>query len=179
MNNIPSRLADKLKYLPQKPGIYVFKDIKGEILYVGKAKNLKNRVRSYFQNGHDVLPRTQILKTQIMDLSYTVVSSETESLILENNLIKQYQPRFNVRMRDDKNYQFIKIDYQTQIPQIYSVRKITRNDASRYFGPYTSGLSVRRTLNLLTQIFHLCRSKKVSDRACFAYHLGRCPGVCI
>ncbi|OGE93151.1 MAG: excinuclease ABC subunit C [Candidatus Doudnabacteria bacterium RIFCSPHIGHO2_02_FULL_48_21] len=174
-------LAQKLKHLPNLPGIYVFKNDRGEVLYVGKAKNLKNRVKSYFLNGRDHEPRLQVMIKNIADLDYTVVSSEIESLILENNLIKQYQPRFNVRMRDDKNYQFIKIDYSTQIPQIYPVRSIEKNfrNKNKYFGPYTSGLSVKETLRLIKSVFRLCRNNKVTDRPCFAYHLGRCTGVCI
>src|SRR3989344_1279474 len=194
-----ANLSVKIKNLPQKPGVYLFKNERGEVLYVGKAKNLKNRVRTYF-HPHPTLPpqahpksdytfgeprqgggRVEAMIQNIADIDYTVVSSEIESLILENNLIKQYQPRFNVLMRDDKNYQFIKIDYYSQIPQIYTVRKIERPDEgrSKYFGPYTSGLSVRETLHLIKNVFHLCRNSKVSTRPCFAYHLGRCPGVCI
>ena len=101
-------LVSKLKHLPPKPGVYQFKNDRGEVLYVGKAKNLKNRVKTYFQNGREWEPRLQIMREQIADLDYIVVSSEIESLILENNLIKQLEPRFNVLMRDDKNYQFIK-----------------------------------------------------------------------
>ncbi len=119
-----ANLAIKLKNLPQAPGVYLFKNNRGEVLYVGKAKNLKNRVRSYFQNGRDFEARLTVMKQNIADLDYTVVSSEIESLMLENNLIKQYQPRFNVLMRDDKNYQFIKLDYSFEIPQIYTVRQV-------------------------------------------------------
>ncbi len=176
-----AKLSEKLKNLPQKPGVYLFKNDRGEVLYVGKAKNLKNRVRSYFikNQGHEM--RTILMLRQVSDLDYVVVSSELESLILENNLIKQYKPRFNVRMRDDKNYQFIKIDYELEVPQVYTVRKIEKRsrDKARYFGPYTSGLSVRETLKLINRIFHLCRNKKISTKPCFAYHLGRCLGVCI
>ncbi|OGH69422.1 MAG: excinuclease ABC subunit C [Candidatus Magasanikbacteria bacterium RIFCSPHIGHO2_01_FULL_47_8] len=171
-------LKDKLKNLPTRPGVYQFKNDRGEVLYVGKAKNLRSRVRTYFLNGRDWEPRLLIMRGQIADLDYTVVSSETESLMLENNLIKQYQPRFNVSLRDDKNFAFIKIDYDQQIPQIYPVRHLEKKQKgrARYFGPYTG--SVKWTLKLISNIFQLCRSKKVTDRACFAYHLGRCPGVC-
>ncbi len=172
-------LDAKLKNLPKKPGVYLFKGASGEVLYVGKAKNLKNRIKSYFYQGKESL-----MLRQIGDLDYIIVSNETESLILENNLIKQYRPRFNVRLRDDKNYQFIKIDYETEIPQIYPVRKMARNTKyeilnTKYFGPYTSAVSVRETLKLLRRIFHICSNKKVSNKPCFHYHLNRCPGVCI
>jgi excinuclease ABC subunit C len=183
-------IEQKLKNLPQKPGVYLFKNAQGEVLYVGKAKNLKNRVRTYFQKGQVLEPRISIMIRQAADLDYLVVASETESLILENNFIKQYHPRYNVRLRDDKNYQFLKIDYDTEIPQIYPVRKIApslsplklggeekRRSRAKYFGPYTS--SVRPTLQLIQRIFRLCQNKEVRERACFAYHLSRCPGVCI
>ncbi|MDP3741150.1 MAG: excinuclease ABC subunit UvrC, partial [bacterium] len=180
-------MKEKLVNLPQKPGVYLFKDEEGEVLYVGKAKNLKNRVRTYFQKGHEREARINLMIAEIADLDYTIVSTETESLILENNFIKQYRPRYNVRLRDDKNYQFIKIDYETEIPQIYTTRNITSSNSpsrgggskSKYYGPYTSGLSVRHTMKLLRRIFHLCSNKKVSSRPCFYYHLGRCPGVCV
>ncbi len=190
-----ARLADKLKTLPQKPGVYLFKDSRGEVLYVGKAKNLKKRVKSYFVKTREQEPRTHILISQIADIDYIIVSSELESLMLENNLIKQYRPRFNVRLRDDKNYQFIKIDYESEIPQVYPVRRITPTSSPPirppqadgtggeregvYFGPFTSGLAVKQTLKLLKRIFHLCANKKIGPRPCFYYHLGRCPGVCI
>lgn len=120
-----SDFLQNLKTLPQKPGAYLFKNDKGEVLYVGKAKNLKTRVKSYFVKNHNHDPRILLMLEEAADLAYIIVSSETESLILENNLIKQYRPRFNVRLRDDKNYQFIKIDYESEIPQIYPVRRIT------------------------------------------------------
>ena len=170
-------LKEKLRNLPPKPGVYLFKDGNGEILYVGKAKNLRNRVRSYFLKNGGHLPRTSIMIGQIADLDFVVVSSEVESLILENNFIKQNKPRFNVRLRDDKNYLFIKIDYSTQIPQIYPVRRIDRS--SKFFGPFTSGLSVKQTLKFIRRVFRICGSKKVGTKPCFHYELGRCPGVCI
>jgi len=175
---------EKLQGLPQKPGVYLFKNSDGQILYVGKAKNLRNRVRSYFVRSNNHLPRTAIMIGEIADLDFVVVSSEVESLILESNFIKQYRPRFNVRLRDDKNYLFIKIDYNTEIPQIYTVRKITPNSqlqtpSSKYFGPYTSGLSVKQTLKFMRRVFRICGGKKIGTKPCFHYELGRCPGVCI
>ncbi|TSA44883.1 excinuclease ABC subunit UvrC [bacterium] len=180
-------LKQKLKNLPKKPGVYLFKSAQGEIIYVGKAKILKNRMKSYFQNQPDRHPRTSLMISKIADLDYIIVSSEIESLILENNLIKKYRPRYNIMLRDDKDYNFIKIDYSIEIPQIYSVRQIDRSkhrdtdlkfgSRDKYFGPYTS--SVKPTLKLINLIFHLCRNKKIGKRTCFAYHLDRCPGVCI
>lgn len=172
------KFSSKLKTLSPKPGVYLYKDRSGEVIYVGKAKNLKKRVGSYFQKkNHD--PKTEALVAEIKDLEYIIVSSELEALMLESNLIKKHLPRYNVLLRDDKNWQFIKIDYETEIPQIYTVRKIPPKSRDKFFGPYTSGLAVKNTLKLLKRVFRLCASKKVGRRACFAYHLGRCPGVCI
>lgn len=213
-----SSFKPKLKFLPASPGVYLFKNAKGEILYVGKAKVLKNRVRSYFTQSHDLQPRTRQLVANIFDLEYIICDTETEALMLENNLIKRHLPRYNVMLRDDKNYQFIKIDYSTQIPQIYTTRKISgtstirplptlpspgegerevetpqvytakKNDGpkklkscklqARYFGPYTSGSSVRQTLSLMRYIIPYCANSKIGGRPCFYYHLGKCPGVC-
>ena len=171
-------LDKKLASLPAKPGVYMFKDSAGEVIYVGKAKRLRSRVRSYFA-GRPGDIKTGMLRSEIADFSYTIVSSELESLILENNFIKRYLPRFNVRLRDDKNYQFIKLDYHTEIPQIYTVRRLTKEKGTKYYGPYTSGLAVKQTLKLLKRLFPLCGNKKTGNRPCFQYHLGRCPGVCI
>jgi len=171
------KLKTKLQNLPQSPGVYLFKNSKEEILYVGKAKVLKNRIKSYFSQSHVIEPRTKHLTSQIADLEYIMTDTETESLMLENNLIKKYQPRYNVLLKDDKNYQFIKIDYSTPIPQISTSRKIDSKKAN-FFGPYTSGLSVRETLRLIRYIFSYCSNKKIGTRPCFYYHLGRCPGVC-
>ena len=173
-----ANLSSKLKSLPPKPGIYLFKSAAGEVVYVGKAKNLKKRISSYFQKrGLD--PKTAALVEETADLEYVIVSSELEALMLENNFIKKHWPRFNVLLKDDKNFQFIKVDYESEIPQVYAVRRIDRREPNKYFGPYTSGLSVRNTLKLAKRLFHLCANKKVGARPCFQYHLGRCPGVCI
>jgi len=191
-------IKSKLKSLPINPGVYLFKNAKREILYVGKAKVLKNRVRSYFTQSHDLAPRTRQLVLNIADLEYIICDTETEALMLENNLIKKHQPRYNIMLRDDKNYQFIKIDYSTQIPQVYTTRKIENNSsrpalykrgganklksyklqANRYFGPYTSGASVRQTLSLMRYVIPYCANSKIGERPCFYYHLSRCPGVC-
>jgi len=204
-------LQQKLKSLPKNPGVYLFKNTKGEILYVGKAKILKNRVRSYFTASHDeaTLPagrqaRTQTLVANIADFEYIICDTEAEALMLENNLIKKHLPHYNILLRDDKNFQFIMIDYGSQIPQIRTIRKIPETSARRisnfqipitknqkrlpttnyglrtnkYFGPYTSGQAVRQTLQLLRYVIPFCGNKKITSRPCFYYHLGRCPGVC-
>lgn len=169
----------KLADLPQKPGVYIFKNSKGLVLYVGKAVKLKNRVSSYFKKdaGGDRGPRIQLMISQIADLDYVVTDNELESLILEKNLIKQLKPKYNVDLRDDKNYLFIKISTKDEIPTISYERRITDKNA-RYFGPYTSGLAIKDTLRLLRKIFPYCANKKVGSKPCFYYHIGKCPGVC-
>ncbi len=179
MIHMPKLISQKLKDLPQKPGVYIFKDAAGAILYVGKAIKLKTRVSSYFKKdgGDNRGIRIQNMITRIADLDYTVTDNETESLILENNFIKQLKPKYNVSLRDDKNYLFIKINTQDEIPTISYVRKPDDKHA-RYFGPYTSGLSIKDTLRLVRKIFPYCANVKVSDKPCFFYHIGKCPGVC-
>ncbi|OGE74438.1 MAG: excinuclease ABC subunit C [Candidatus Doudnabacteria bacterium RIFCSPLOWO2_02_FULL_42_9] len=173
------QLEQKIKDLPQKPGVYVFKDAKGLVLYVGKAIKLKNRVSSYFKrDGDDGRgPRIQQMISLIRDLNYTVTDNETESLILEKNFISQLKPKYNVDLRDDKNYLFIKINIKDEIPTIGYERKLM-DRSSRYFGPYTSGLAIKDTLRMLRNIFPYCSNKKIGNKPCFFYHIGKCPGVC-
>ena len=177
-------LESKVSGLPQKPGVYQFLDSKGGVLYIGKAKNLRARVAQYF--GRDERPQIPYLMQDAADIHYTVVSNELESAFLENTLIKQYLPKYNILLRDDKNYAFIKIDYSTQIPQIGYARKIdpptnyklkTKN--SVYFGPYSAAYKIRETLRLVRKIFSYCSAEKVGSRPCFYYHMHRCPGICL
>lgn len=171
-------LAQKLKNLPQKPGVYIFKDAKGLVLYVGKAVNIRNRVSSYFRkNAGEDSVRIQNMISQIANLDYTVTDNELESLILENNFIKQLKPKYNVMLRDDKNYLFIKINLKDEIPTIDYERKLTDKSA-RYFGPYTSGYEIKNTLRLVRKIFPYCAKTKVGAKPCFYYQIGKCPGVC-
>ncbi|MBX4187967.1 MAG: excinuclease ABC subunit UvrC, partial [Candidatus Doudnabacteria bacterium] len=171
-------VAQKLEELPQKPGVYLFKDSAGILLYVGKAIKLKNRVSSYFRkDAGQNSTRIQSMITKIRDFDYVVTDNEVESLVLENNFIKQFQPKYNVRMRDDKNYLFIKINVQDEIPTITYERKIT-DRKSKYFGPYTNALSARGTLRMLRNIFPYCANTRVGDKPCFYYHIQKCPGVC-
>jgi excinuclease ABC subunit C len=172
-------LTQKIKELPQKPGVYVFKDKKDAVLYVGKAVKLKNRVSSYFrQDAGAGIARIKRMIEQIADLNYTVTDNEVESLILENNFIKQLKPKYNVMLRDDKNYLFIKVNFQNEIPTIELDRRISDRH-SRFFGPYTSAGSVHETLRLIRQVFPYCTNAKVGTKPCFYYHLKKCPGVCI
>ena len=143
-------IEDKLKNLPAKPGCYLFKDKNKKILYVGKAGVLRNRVRSYFQSG-PIHPKIDALVKRIADIEYIVTDSEVEALILENNLIKKHKPRYNVNLRDDKTYPYIRITNE-DFPQVFVTRKVIR-DGSHYFGPYTDVKNVRYTLKTLQQIF--------------------------
>ncbi|WP_456443958.1 GIY-YIG nuclease family protein [Caldithrix abyssi] len=145
------KLEDKLSRIPAKPGCYLFKDADGAILYVGKANVLKNRVRSYFQKSRPFHPRLNALVKKIADIEWIVTDSEVEALILENNLIKEHKPRYNVNLRDDKSYPFIRITNE-DFPQVFITRKIVR-DGSEYFGPYTDVKNVRYVLKTLRQIF--------------------------
>lgn len=167
----------KIKDLPALPGVYVYKDARGAVLYVGKAVNLHNRVRSYFNPTAKHSTRIENMVAQIKTMDYTVCNNELESLILENNFIKQLKPKYNVMLRDDKNYQFLKIDLKEEIPTISFERKI-EDARAKYFGPYTSGASLKETLRLLRRIFPYCANSVVGVKPCFYYHIGKCPGVC-
>jgi excinuclease ABC subunit C len=173
------QLLQKISELPQKPGVYVFKDGNGFVLYVGKANKLKNRVSSYFKRDYNNNrgPRIELMITQIADVDYTIVNNEVEALVLENNFIKNLKPKYNVRMRDDKNYLFLKINIHDEIPTIEYEHQRTDKQA-RYFGPYTSSLSIKDTLRLLRRVFPYCANSKVGSKPCFYYHIGKCPGVC-
>lgn len=176
-NDNMAQLKDKLKDIPHKPGVYKFLNKDGEVLYVGKAKDLAKRVPQYF--GHDTRVQLPFLMAEATDLDYVVVNSELESLFLENTLIKQYMPPYNIMLRDDKNYAFIKIDYSTQIPQITYVRKVENDKNSKYFGPYSSTKKIRQTLDFVRRVFPYCANKEIGKRPCFYYYLHRCPGICV
>jgi len=175
-------LQEKLKQLPAKPGVYLMKGKDGQILYVGKAVNLRNRVRSYFQKSRHMSPRIQMLVEQIADLEYIVTDSELEALILENNLIKEHTPWFNVRLKDDKTYPSIKVTVNEDFPRVLVVRQRLK-DGARYYGPYADAKAVRDTIRVLRRLFQIrtC-SKEIKegqkDRPCLNYHIGRCAGPC-
>ena len=155
----------------------------GLVLYVGKASNLRNRLRSYFTNSRKPDPKVRRLVKLIEDFDFIITESEQEALILECNLIKEYQPRFNSRLKDDKTYPFIKIDTSEAFPRVYITRNISKDSHSKYFGPFASAGSVRRTLGLLKKLFPYRSCTKVitgeDSRACLDYHIGRCVGPCI
>jgi len=177
-----SRLREKLDSLPAKSGVYLMKDARGEIIYVGKASNLRSRVRSYFYASAEHSPRTRHLVRAIHDLEFIVTDSEVEALILENTLIKRHQPRYNVRLKDDKRYPYVKISWQEPFPRIFSTRRMIQ-DGARYFGPYTSVQALHQTLDLLRKIFpyRTCTRRITGNdsRPCLYYYIGRCAGPCI
>lgn len=155
MNNI---LNKKLLALPQKPGVYTFRDEKNKILYIGKAKSLKNRVKSYFQKSSDLTPAKQLMVSLIADIEYTITDSEREALLLETSLINKHKPPYNIMLKDDKYWQYIVLDYAGVWPQIYTVRRpdFKRKNNAQYFGPYTSGYAVKESLRLIKKIFPVC-----------------------
>lgn len=174
-------LRDQIRSLPLKPGVYIFRDAQGEPLYIGKAINLRQRVRSYF-HGRSQSIKIRRLMEQAQDLDYVITDSELEALLLECNLIKKHRPKYNVRLRDDKHYPYIKVDLTDPWPRVYITRKAER-DGARYFGPYTDSTSVRRTLDLLNKLFpyRSCTMAITGDapRPCLDYHIRRCLGPCI
>ncbi len=170
-----SSLKDKLAVLPDKPGCYLMKNDKGEIIYVGKAKVLKNRVRSYFTGSHD--GKTQLLVSEIADFEYIVVSSAIEALILECNLIKKHDPRYNVMLRDDKTYPYIKITNEKH-PRLEITRKVVK-DKARYFGPYANAGAASEVKKLLDRLYPLRKCKTLPKQVCLYYHLGQCLAPCV
>ncbi len=170
-----------LNSLPTKPGVYLHKDAEGNVLYVGKAINLRNRVRSYFHSNVDSV-KTLRLRRQIADIEVIVTESELEALLLEMNLIKQHQPRFNVRLKDDKRYPYIKVHWADPFPKVTVTRRMVR-DGGRYFGPYTSVWAVQQTLDLLRKVFPYLTCDRVitgrDERACLYYDIKLCNAPCI
>ncbi|HEX5726438.1 MAG TPA: excinuclease ABC subunit UvrC [Longimicrobiaceae bacterium] len=180
---VVSTLEDKLRHLPTRPGVYLMKDGAGETLYVGKAKSLRARVRSYFQAGAQHGLKTRELVRRVADVDTIVVRSEAEALILENNLIKENRPRFNINLRDDKTYPYIKVTLHERFPRVFVTRRLAR-DGGRYFGPYTDVRRMRQSLELVKRLYTVrsCRYDLPDDapaRPCLDYHIGRCKAPCV
>lgn len=176
-------LEDKLKNLPENPGVYIMRDEDNEIIYVGKAINLKNRVRQYFQSSKNQHPKVTAMVERIADLEYIITDSELEALILECNLIKKHKPRYNIMLKDDKQYPYIKLTVNEDFPRLLIVREI-KKDGARYFGPYTDVGAVHRTIDLLKSLFPIryC-NKNISrimgkERPCLNYHIKKCIAPC-
>jgi excinuclease ABC subunit C len=192
------KIQSVLNSLPHKPGIYIMKDAEGTILYVGKAISLYNRVRSYFQESTDLSPKNRSMVAKVDDIEFLVVKNEVEALVLESNYIKQYRPKYNVLLRDDKNYPYIKVSLTEDFPRVYRVRSFQR-DGNRYFGPYTNSGAVDATLDLLNKLFafRTCRydainwapprsgepavgwKQKLLPRPCTQYYIHRCIAPCV
>jgi excinuclease ABC subunit C len=175
-------LKSKLENLPRSPGVYTFKDKKGKVIYVGKAKSLRSRVRCYFREGQMPHPRTAVLVSKTHDLDFIVTRSEVEALILECNLIKYFRPRYNVNLKDDKKYPYIKVTTREPFPTVHPTRNL-KHDGSRYFGPYTDAKAMRKSLKFLTDTFAVrtCVRRlplRTPDRGCLNYHIGKCLGPC-
>ena len=180
---VPDAVAAKLPHLPEGPGVYLWKGRDGTTLYVGKAKRLRSRVRSYFSGDQLESVKTRHLVNQVTDLETIVVPSEAHALILEANLIKEYQPRFNIALRDDKSYPYIKVTVQEPFPRVYVTRRL-EDDGAKYFGPYTDVGSMRRALNVVKKIFTVrsCNydmPTQMPERPCLDYYIKRCKAPCI
>lgn len=173
----------QLKILPDKPGVYIMKNSLGEVIYVGKAKILKNRVRQYFQNSKNHSVKVKAMVKNISEFEYIVTDSEMEALILEGNLIKKYNPKYNIALKDDKFYPFIKITTNEDFPRVYMTRNFVK-DGNKYFGPYTSSASVHEVMDLIKKNFPLRTCKKVikeggkTTKPCLNYHLNLCKAPC-
>ncbi len=182
---LPEPLRAVLRRLPTGPGVYLMKNANGRVLYVGKADALRNRVRSYFGERPPEDVRISRMVTEVADVDYIVTDTVSEAYLLESNLIKEHRPRFNIRLRDDKSYPFVKITLGEDFPRIVRTRRLVR-DGSRYFGPYASASSVDETLKLLRKIFpfrtcnlEIPEGKRVLERPCLLYFINRCQGPCI
>ena len=183
MRDAPEVVAQKLAHLPDTPGVYLWRDAEGVILYVGKAKRLRPRVRSYFGSDHLDNPKTQRLVERIADVETIVVPDEASALILEQNLIKEHRPKYNVMLRDDKTYPYIKVTVQEPFPRVFVTRRL-QSDGGRYFGPYTDVTAMRRALDVMKRIFTVrsCKydmPREMPERACLDYHIGRCKAPCV
>ena len=175
-------MRQRLASVPAKPGVYLFKNATSQFIYVGKASNLRNRLRSYFGTPFGLVPKIRRMMQQARDFEFVVTHSESEALILENTLIKRHHPPFNTRLRDDKTYPYIKIDPSEEFPQIYFTRRVL-NDGARYFGPFASAGSVRKTLALLKKLFPYRSCTKTitgtDARPCLEYYIHRCVAPCV
>lgn len=173
----------ELKKLPQKSGVYLMKDEKGQIIYVGKAVNLKNRVRQYFQSSKNQTPKTKTMVPHIKEFEYIVTDTEMEALILECTLIKQHNPKYNILLKDDKSYPYIKVTVQEDFPRIFVTHK-REKDKAKYYGPFTDGIAMKETIEILHKLFPIRKCKKNlpketgKERPCLNYHIGQCMAPC-
>lgn len=182
MTEISDRIENQIETLPHRAGVYLMRDVDGDIIYVGKTVDLRNRVRSYFHTSAQANPKTRALVSELDDVEFIVTDSELEALILEANLIKRHRPRYNVRFKDDKRYPYIKVSLADPYPKVTITRRIEQ-DGSRYFGPFTSSAAVHETLDLLRKSFpYLTCNREITgddERPCLYYEIKRCLGPCI
>jgi excinuclease ABC subunit C len=175
-------LREKVKEFPTQSGVYLMKGVSDKIIYIGKAKNLRNRVRSYFASGNDHSPKTRLLVQNILEVEYILTKTEVEAFLLEASLIKKHRPKYNIRLRDDKAYPYIRFSWSDKFPRLYLARKV-KKDGSLYFGPYTSGLAVQGTIRFLNRTFKIrdCTDVmfKTRTRPCMTYQIGRCTAPCV
>jgi excinuclease ABC subunit C len=183
MRIVPDAISQKLPHLPDTPGVYLWKAADGTVLYVGKANRLRQRVRSYVATDHPAWSKTRVLMEHVADLETIVVPSEEHALILEHNLIKEHHPRFNVMLRDDKTYPYVKVTVQEPYPRVLVTRRVL-DDGARYYGPFTDVGAMRHALNVVKRVFTVrsCRwnmPAEMPERACLDFHIRRCQGPCI
>src|SRR4051812_27629702 len=175
-------LVEKLSRIPTEPGVYLYKDSCDNIIYVGKAKSLRHRVRSYFQDSRGSNFKLDQLRAEIADVEFIVVDNEMEALALENNLIKQHKPRFNILLRDDKTYPYIKLTLNEEYPRIYITRRV-KKDGALYYGPFFPASLAWRTFKLINRYFQIRTCSIDIDgsrpRVCLDYHIKRCMGPCV
>lgn len=179
-SSLTAQLAEKASRLTMNPGVYLMRDRQGSVIYVGKAKALRNRVRSYFQQLQSISPKTQLMVSKIADIETIATPTEKDALILENNLIKKYRPRFNIILRDDKEYPYLRLAVQELYPTLTIVRK-PKKDGSRYYGPFPSAQAVRETVRAMHKLFPLrkCSGKRLQrKRPCIYHQFGQCPAPC-
>ncbi|MEW5861275.1 MAG: GIY-YIG nuclease family protein, partial [Cyanobacteriota bacterium] len=177
----PERLESRLKEIPPEPGVYFMKDVSDRILYIGKSKKLRSRVRSYFRDSQKLSDRIMMMVRQIAEIEFIVTDTEAEALALEANLVKQHQPYFNVLLKDDKKYPYVLVTWSEEYPRIF----ITRNrrlgkEKDKYYGPFVDAGLLRTTLRIAKRLFPIRQRPQplFKDRPCLNYDLGRCPGVC-
>ena len=170
-------VAEKLKLLPDSPGVYIMKDDHGRIIYVGKAIVLKNRVRQYFQNNRSHTPKVRAMVSHVADFEIIMTHSEVEALILECNLIKNHRPRYNISLKDDKSYPYVKVTVNEEYPRVFLTHRVQK-DGARYFGPYTNVTAVHESLKLLRRLFPLRTCRHLQERPCLEYHIRRCLAPC-
>src|SRR5581483_7311181 len=182
IRSFPVDLLQKIRTIPAEPGVYLYKNAEGEVIYVGKAKNLRSRVASYFPEGRWADAKTGTLVREAVDVDYIVVANDKEALALENNLIKQRKPRFNILLRDDKTYPYVKLTLGERYPRVYVTRRL-RKDGSAYYGPYFPANLAYRIVDLIHRHF-LIPSCQVDlsrnhPRPCLQFYIGRCLGPCV